>query len=77
MAVLLAAGLLRLKGAYDATADLEEMKREKDKAVREPRVSICSLVKGRIIYILCCIRLLKLFLCYFCIFLTESMDPNV
>lgn len=38
------AGLLRLKGAYDPTPDLEEMKSEKEKADREPRVSILSLV---------------------------------
>ncbi|KAM9708347.1 solute carrier family 2, facilitated glucose transporter member 2 [Menidia menidia] len=36
--------LLRLKGAYDPTPDLEEMKREKDEADREPRVSIRSLI---------------------------------
>lgn len=45
----MAAGLLRLKGNYDATADLEEMKREKDEADREPRVSIFSLVEGRVL----------------------------
>lgn len=44
----LAAGLLRLKGAYDPTEDMEEMKREKDEADREPRISIFSLVKGRV-----------------------------
>lgn len=44
LAVRLAAGLLRLRGNYDATADLEEMKREKDEADKEPRVSIFSLV---------------------------------
>ena len=38
------AGLLRLKGEYDPTPDLEEMKREKDEADKEPRVSIRSLV---------------------------------
>ncbi|TNM95763.1 hypothetical protein fugu_016846 [Takifugu bimaculatus] len=36
--------LLRLKGAYDPTEDMEEMKREKDEADREPRVSIFSLI---------------------------------
>lgn len=39
------AGLLRLKGAYDPTTDLEEMKREKEQADKEPRVSILSLVR--------------------------------
>lgn len=48
LAMVVAAGLLRLKGAYDTTGDLEEMKREKDEADREPRVSIFSLVKGRV-----------------------------
>ena len=38
------AGLYRLKGAYDATFDLEEMRKEKEEADREPRVSILSLV---------------------------------
>uniref|UniRef100_A0A3Q2QXT0 Solute carrier family 2 member 2 n=1 Tax=Fundulus heteroclitus TaxID=8078 RepID=A0A3Q2QXT0_FUNHE len=36
--------LHRLKGAYDPSADLEEMRREKEEADREPRVSIRSLV---------------------------------
>ncbi|XP_072221219.1 solute carrier family 2, facilitated glucose transporter member 2 [Leuresthes tenuis] len=36
--------LLRLKGAYDPTPDLEEMKREKDEADKEPRISIRSLI---------------------------------
>ncbi|XP_028294256.1 solute carrier family 2, facilitated glucose transporter member 2 isoform X1 [Gouania willdenowi] len=36
--------LLRLKGAYDPTPDLEEMKREKDEADKEPRISILSLI---------------------------------
>uniref|UniRef100_A0A674NVS0 Solute carrier family 2, facilitated glucose transporter member 5 n=1 Tax=Takifugu rubripes TaxID=31033 RepID=A0A674NVS0_TAKRU len=36
--------LLRLKGAYDPSEDMEEMKREKDEADREPRVSIFSLI---------------------------------
>uniref|UniRef100_A0A8C6W0Q9 Solute carrier family 2, facilitated glucose transporter member 5 n=1 Tax=Nothobranchius furzeri TaxID=105023 RepID=A0A8C6W0Q9_NOTFU len=36
--------LRRLKGAYDPTPDLEEMKREKDEADKEPRVSILSLI---------------------------------
>ncbi|KAM6912424.1 solute carrier family 2, facilitated glucose transporter member 2 [Xenentodon cancila] len=36
--------LLRLKGAYDPTPDLEEMKREKEEADKEPSVSIRSLV---------------------------------
>lgn len=47
--VHLPAGLLRLKGTYDPTADLEEMKREKDEADREARVSIFSLVKGGVL----------------------------
>lgn len=38
------AGLHRLKGAYDPTTDLEEMRREKEEADREARVSILSLV---------------------------------
>ncbi|XP_061600241.1 solute carrier family 2, facilitated glucose transporter member 2 [Cololabis saira] len=36
--------LLRLKGAYDPTPDLEEMKREKEEAEKEPNVSIRSLI---------------------------------
>ncbi|XP_073339615.1 solute carrier family 2, facilitated glucose transporter member 2 [Pagrus major] len=40
--------LLRLKGAYDPTPDLEEMKREKDEADREPRVSILSLIRSSV-----------------------------
>ncbi|XP_054651853.1 solute carrier family 2, facilitated glucose transporter member 2 [Dunckerocampus dactyliophorus] len=36
--------LYRLKGAYDASADLEEMRREKEDADKEPRVSILSLI---------------------------------
>lgn len=38
------AGLLRLKGAYDPTPDLEEMRREKEEADKEQRVSVRSLV---------------------------------
>ncbi|XP_056281634.1 solute carrier family 2, facilitated glucose transporter member 2-like isoform X10 [Pseudoliparis swirei] len=38
--------LYRLKGAYDATPDLEEMRREKEEADKEPRVSILSLVRS-------------------------------
>ncbi|KAK9533926.1 hypothetical protein VZT92_009014 [Zoarces viviparus] len=38
--------LYRLKGPYDASADLEEMRREKEKADREPRVSIISLIRS-------------------------------
>uniref|UniRef100_A0A3Q3X0N8 Major facilitator superfamily (MFS) profile domain-containing protein n=1 Tax=Mola mola TaxID=94237 RepID=A0A3Q3X0N8_MOLML len=37
--------LIHLKGAYDATPDLEEMRREKEKADREPRISVLSLVR--------------------------------
>uniref|UniRef100_A0A7N8YRW4 Solute carrier family 2 member 2 n=1 Tax=Mastacembelus armatus TaxID=205130 RepID=A0A7N8YRW4_9TELE len=40
--------LCRLKGAYDATSDLEEMKREKEEADREPRVSILSLIRSSV-----------------------------
>ncbi|CAN9502477.1 unnamed protein product [Ophioblennius macclurei] len=36
--------LIRLKGPYDATADIEEMKREKDEADKEQRISILSLM---------------------------------
>lgn len=39
------AGLYRLKGPYDAAPDLEEMRREKEEADREPKVSILSLVR--------------------------------
>ncbi|CAL1575659.1 unnamed protein product [Knipowitschia caucasica] len=38
--------LYRLKGKYDATADLEEMRREKEEADREAKVSICSLIRS-------------------------------
>lgn len=38
--------LYRLKGPYDATADLEEMRREKEEADKEPRVSIWSLIRS-------------------------------
>lgn len=36
--------LHRLRGPYDTTSDLEEMRREKEEADREPRVFILSLV---------------------------------
>ncbi|XP_077395194.1 solute carrier family 2, facilitated glucose transporter member 2 [Festucalex cinctus] len=36
--------LYRLKGAYDASADLDEMRREKEEADKMPRVSISSLI---------------------------------
>ncbi|XP_077418165.1 solute carrier family 2, facilitated glucose transporter member 2 [Vanacampus margaritifer] len=36
--------LYRLKGAYDASADLDEMRREKEEADKVPRVSISSLI---------------------------------
>ncbi|XP_027855602.1 solute carrier family 2, facilitated glucose transporter member 2 [Xiphophorus couchianus] len=36
--------LLRLKGAYDPAHDLEEMRREKEEADKEPKVSIHSLI---------------------------------
>ncbi|KAL6105356.1 slc2a2 [Pungitius sinensis] len=38
--------LYRLKGPYDAAPDLEEMRREKEEADREPRVSILSLIRS-------------------------------
>uniref|UniRef100_UPI0037E84F06 solute carrier family 2, facilitated glucose transporter member 2 n=1 Tax=Semicossyphus pulcher TaxID=241346 RepID=UPI0037E84F06 len=40
--------LLRLKGAYDPSADLEEMRREKEEADREARVSILSLIRSSV-----------------------------
>ncbi|XP_059210039.1 solute carrier family 2, facilitated glucose transporter member 2 [Centropristis striata] len=40
--------LHRLKGAYDPTPDLEEMKREKEEADKEPRVSILSLIRSSV-----------------------------
>ncbi|KAF1374635.1 hypothetical protein PFLUV_G00231160 [Perca fluviatilis] len=40
--------LYRLKGAYDATFDLEEMRKEKEEADREPRVSILSLIRSSV-----------------------------
>ncbi|XP_037603131.1 solute carrier family 2, facilitated glucose transporter member 2 isoform X1 [Sebastes umbrosus] len=40
--------LHRLKGAYDPTPDLEEMRREKEEADREPRVSILSLIRSSV-----------------------------
>nr|XP_046267956.1 solute carrier family 2, facilitated glucose transporter member 2 [Scatophagus argus] len=40
--------LLRLKGSYDPTPDLEEMKREKDEADKEPRFSILSLIRSSV-----------------------------
>ncbi|XP_034531148.1 solute carrier family 2, facilitated glucose transporter member 2 [Notolabrus celidotus] len=40
--------LLRFKGAYDPSADLEEMKREKDEADKEARVSILSLIRSSV-----------------------------
>uniref|UniRef100_A0A8P4GNY9 Solute carrier family 2 member 2 n=1 Tax=Dicentrarchus labrax TaxID=13489 RepID=A0A8P4GNY9_DICLA len=40
--------LLRLKGAYDPTPDLEEMRREKEEADRQPRVSILSLIRSSV-----------------------------
>ncbi|XP_028250776.1 solute carrier family 2, facilitated glucose transporter member 2 isoform X2 [Parambassis ranga] len=36
--------LLRFKGAYDPTPDLEEMRKEKQEADKEPRISILSLI---------------------------------
>ncbi|KAM8833437.1 solute carrier family 2, facilitated glucose transporter member 2 [Synchiropus picturatus] len=40
--------LSRLKGPRDPSADLEEMKREKEEADREPRVSIFSLIRSSV-----------------------------
>ncbi|XP_022606701.1 solute carrier family 2, facilitated glucose transporter member 2-like [Seriola dumerili] len=40
--------LYRLKGAYDATCDLEEMRREKEEADKEPRISILSLIRSSV-----------------------------
>nr|ARF07715.1 glucose transporter 2 [Rachycentron canadum] len=40
--------LYRLKGAYDATSDLEEMRREKQQADKEPRISILSLIRSSV-----------------------------
>ncbi|XP_028995771.1 solute carrier family 2, facilitated glucose transporter member 2 [Betta splendens] len=36
--------LYRLKGAYDATADIEEMRREKEEADKKAKISILSLI---------------------------------
>ncbi|KAE8290158.1 Solute carrier family 2, facilitated glucose transporter member 2 [Larimichthys crocea] len=41
-------GLLRLKGEYDPTPDLEEMRKEKEAADKEPRVSILSLIRSSV-----------------------------
>ncbi|XP_077587195.1 solute carrier family 2, facilitated glucose transporter member 2 [Stigmatopora nigra] len=38
--------LHRLKGQYDASADMEEMRREKEEADKVPRVSIWSLIRS-------------------------------
>ncbi|XP_056152488.1 solute carrier family 2, facilitated glucose transporter member 2 isoform X2 [Lampris incognitus] len=38
--------LHRLKGEYDPTSDLEEMKREKEEAEKEARISILSLIRS-------------------------------
>ncbi|TMS21659.1 Solute carrier family 2, facilitated glucose transporter member 2 [Larimichthys crocea] len=40
--------LLRLKGEYDPTPDLEEMRKEKEAADKEPRVSILSLIRSSV-----------------------------
>uniref|UniRef100_A0A672YU78 Solute carrier family 2, facilitated glucose transporter member 5 n=1 Tax=Sphaeramia orbicularis TaxID=375764 RepID=A0A672YU78_9TELE len=40
--------LYRLKGPYDATSDMEEMRREKEEADREARVSILSLIRSSV-----------------------------
>ncbi|XP_008308506.1 solute carrier family 2, facilitated glucose transporter member 2 isoform X2 [Cynoglossus semilaevis] len=40
--------LHRLRGPYDTTSDLEEMRREKEEADREPRVFILSLIRSTV-----------------------------
>ncbi|XP_040916897.1 solute carrier family 2, facilitated glucose transporter member 2 [Toxotes jaculatrix] len=40
--------LYRLRGPYDATSDLEEMRREKEEADKEARVSILSLIRSSV-----------------------------
>lgn len=40
--------LHRLKGPYDVTSDVEEMRREKEEADREARVSILSLIRSSV-----------------------------
>ncbi|XP_039992663.1 solute carrier family 2, facilitated glucose transporter member 2 [Xiphias gladius] len=40
--------LYRLKGPYDATSHLEEMRREKEAADKEPKVSILSLIRSSV-----------------------------
>ncbi|KAM7376151.1 hypothetical protein PAMP_005896 [Pampus punctatissimus] len=40
--------LQRLKGPYDATSDMEEMKREKEEADKQPRISILSLIRSSV-----------------------------
>jgi hypothetical protein len=44
--IVLVAGLRRLKGEYDQSADLEEMKKEKEEGEKEDTISILSLVGG-------------------------------
>lgn len=38
------AGLYRLRGAYDATSDVKEMRKEKEEADKKAKISILSLV---------------------------------
>ncbi|KAG7222069.1 hypothetical protein CRUP_003337, partial [Coryphaenoides rupestris] len=40
--------LRRLKGEYDQTADLEEMRREKEEGEKEAKVSILSLIRSSV-----------------------------
>uniref|UniRef100_A0A3Q1HI86 Major facilitator superfamily (MFS) profile domain-containing protein n=1 Tax=Anabas testudineus TaxID=64144 RepID=A0A3Q1HI86_ANATE len=40
--------LYRLRGPYDATADVEEMRREKEEADKEARISILSLIRSSV-----------------------------
>ncbi|XP_019953560.2 solute carrier family 2, facilitated glucose transporter member 2 [Paralichthys olivaceus] len=40
--------LCRLRGPYDTTSDLEEMRREKEEADKEPRILIFSLIRSSV-----------------------------
>ncbi|XP_029316919.1 solute carrier family 2, facilitated glucose transporter member 2 [Cottoperca gobio] len=50
--------LHRLKGEYDPTPDLEEMRREKEEADKEPRVSILSLIRSSVYRQQLCVALM-------------------
>uniref|UniRef100_A0A8C6TP06 Solute carrier family 2 member 2 n=1 Tax=Neogobius melanostomus TaxID=47308 RepID=A0A8C6TP06_9GOBI len=50
--------LYRLKGPYDATGDLEEMRREKEEADKEARVSIWSLIRSPVYRDQLCVALM-------------------